>query len=164
MRRTARTQLVQGEAGPLPIARTSHQAKLAQDSLFVLVFPGPDSLDQSLTAQVVPCLLLFFQQPLFDNRLGSDSRVVGAGHPKDVIALHPPPADQDVLQRIIESVSQVEGAGDVRWRNHDAVGWLSAGRIGVKIALFDPERVKTVLSLLGVILLGEFELGHGRIA
>ena len=29
-------------------------------------------------------LLLFLEQPLLDDRLGGDPRVVGAGHPEDI--------------------------------------------------------------------------------
>ena len=156
----ARAKLVEGEPGPLPVAGTAHQPELAQDPLLVLVFPGPDSLDQGLAAQVVAGLLLLLEQPLFDDGLGGDAGVVGAGHPEDVVALHPPPADQDVLQRVIERVAQVEGTGDVRRRDHDAVGRPGAGRIGVEIALFDPELVKAVLGVLGVVLLGEVDGLH----
>ena len=134
----ARADLVEGEPGPLPVARAAHQAELAQDPLLVLVLPGPDSLDQGLAAQVVPGLLLFLEQPLLDDGLGGDAGVVGAGHPEDVVALHPPPADQDVLQRVVERVAQVQRAGDVRRRDHDAVGRPVAGRIGVEIALARP--------------------------
>ncbi len=101
------------------------------------------------------------QQPLLDDRLGGDAGVVGAGHPEDVVALHPPPADQDVLQGVIERMAQVQRTGDVRRRNHDAVGRPRTGRIGVEIALLDPELVKAVLGVLGIVLLGEVEFAHG---
>ena len=153
----ARAQLIEGEPGPLPVAGAAHQPELAQDPLLVLVLPGPDALDQRLAAQVVPGFLLFLEQPLLDDRLGGDAGVVGAGHPEDVVALHPPPADQDVLQRVIERVAQVQCTGDVRRRDHDAVGRPLAGRIGVEIALLDPELIEAVLGVLGVVLLGEVD-------
>ena len=43
-----------------------------------------------------------------DDGLGGDAGVVGAGHPEGVVALHPPPSDQDVLERVIERVAQVQ--------------------------------------------------------
>ena len=98
VRRTARAELIEGEPGPLPVAGTAHQPELAQDPLLVFVFPGPDALDQCLAAEVVAGFLLFFEQPLLDDGLGGDAGVVGARHPEDVVTLHPPPADQDVLQ------------------------------------------------------------------
>ena len=113
--------------------------------------------DQGLAAQVVPGFLLFFEQPLLDDGLGGDAGVVGAGHPEDVVTLHPPPADQDVLQRVIERVAQVKCTGDVGRRDHDAIGRPVAGGIGVEIALLDPELIEAVLGVLGVVLLGEVE-------
>ena len=59
-------------------------------------------------------------EPLLDHGLRGDAGVVGAGHPEGVVALHPPPADQDVLQRVVERVAQVQGAGHVRRRDDDA--------------------------------------------
>ena len=134
----ARADLVEREPGPVPVARAAHQPELAQDPLLVLVLPGPDPLDQRLAAEVVAGLLLLLEQPLLDDGLGGDAGVVGAGHPEGVVALHPPPADQDVLERVIQRVAQVQGAGHVRRRDHDAVGRPVAGRIGVEVALARP--------------------------
>ena len=104
-------------------------------------------------------LLLLLQQPLLDDRLGGDPRVVGAGHPEGVVPLHPPPADQDVLQRVVERVPQVQRPGDVRRRDDDRVGRLRARRVGVEVALFEPEGVPAPLGVLGVVLLGEVRRG-----
>ena len=122
VRRTAREQTSSSvNRVAVPVARAAHQAELAQDSLLVLVLPGPDPLDQGVAAQVVAGLLLLLEQPLLDDGLGGDAGVVGAGHPEAVVALHPPPADQDVLQRVVERMAQVQAPGDVRRRDHDAV-------------------------------------------
>ena len=151
----ARADRVEREPGAVPVARAAHEPELAQDALLVLVLPGPDPLDERRAAEVVAGLLLFLEQPLLDDRLGGDAGVVGAGHPEAVVALHPPPADQDVLQRVVERVAQVQRAGDVRRRDHDAVGRPVAGRVGVEVAVLDPELVPAVLGVLGVVLLGE---------
>ncbi len=63
-------------------------------------------------------------QPAFDDGLRGDAGVVGAGHPEGVVALHPLEADDDVLQRVVEGVAEVEGAGDVRRRDDDGEGAL----------------------------------------
>ena len=60
-------------------------------------------------------------------------------------------------KRVIKRVAQMEGTGDVGRRDHDAVGRPVAGRIGVEIALLDPELIEAVLGVLGVVLLGEVE-------
>ncbi len=51
--------------------------------------------------------------------LRRDAGVIGAGHPEGVVALHAPPADQHVLQRVIECVAHVQRAGHVGRRNDD---------------------------------------------
>ena len=77
------------------------------------------------------------------------------------IALHPPPADQDVLERIVQRVAQVQRPGDVRRRDDDASTAASAARrIGVEVALLQPEVVPAALGVLGVVLLGEVGDGH----
>ena len=80
------------------------------------------------------------KQPLLDDRLGGDPGVVGAGHPEGVEPLHPPPADQDVLDRVVQRMAQVQRPGDVRRRDDDGVGRLPARRVGVEVAPPDPER------------------------
>ncbi len=84
-----------------------------------------------LAAQVVPRLAFFFPQPPFDDRLRGDAGVVGAGHPERVEALHPLHANQDVLQRVVQGVAQVQRAGHVGRRNHDRKGLAVPGPASV---------------------------------
>src|SRR5258707_8831231 len=53
-------------------------------------------------------LLLLLEQAPLDDRLGGDAGVVGTRHPERVVPLHPPPADQDVLERIVQRMPQVD--------------------------------------------------------
>src|SRR5262245_17448538 len=76
----SRVGLAEREPRPVPVARASHEPKLIQDAVLVLVFPGPDPLHERLAAQVVAGLLLLFEEPLLDDRLRGDAGVVGAGH------------------------------------------------------------------------------------
>ena len=153
---------VEREPGPLPVARTAQQPQLAQDPLLVLVLPGPDPSDERVAAEVVAGLLFLLEQPPFDHRLRGDARVVGAGHPEGVVPLHPTPTDQDVLQRIVQRVPQVQRPGDIRWRDHDRVRRLVARRVGVKVPLFEPGVVPAALGVLGIVLLGKFGDAHAR--
>ncbi len=73
------------------------------------------------TAQLVPAELLFLQQPPLDDRLRGDAGVIGAGHPERLEALHPFLADEDVLERVVQSVAEVQRAGHVRRRDDDRV-------------------------------------------
>src|SRR5213595_2399202 len=56
------------------------------------------------------------------HHLGGDPRVVSANHPQAVLALHPRMADEDVLQRNVEGVADVQTAGDVRRWHDDGEG------------------------------------------
>ena len=67
------------------------------------------------------------QQPPLDDRLGGDAGVIGAGHPERLEALHAFLADEDVLQRVVQGVAEVQGAGHVRRRNDDRVRLLRTG-------------------------------------
>ena len=77
-------------------------------------------LHQFLAAEVVARLLLLLAEAPFHHGLRGDAGVIGAGHPQGVVALHAPPADQHVLQRVVEGVAHVQGAGHVRRRDDDA--------------------------------------------
>jgi hypothetical protein len=48
--------------------------------------------------------------------------MVHADDPQRVLALHPRVAGQDVLQRIVERMADVERAGNVRRRHDDGEG------------------------------------------
>src|SRR5207249_804780 len=110
---------VEREARALPVARGAQLTKLAEDALLIALLPAPDALDQLLAAKVVARFLFRLRDQLFDGRLRGDAGVIGAGNPKRVEALHAPPADEHILQRVVEGVAEVQGAGDVRRRDHD---------------------------------------------
>ena len=115
---------------------------------------------QRLAAEVVPGLLLLLEQATLDDGLGGDAGVVGAGHPEGVEALHPPPSDEDVLERVIERMAEVQCTGDVGRRDHDAIGRPIARRVGVEVAPAQPQLVIATLGVLGIVLLGEVGGGH----
>ena len=135
------TLVVEREPRPLPIAAAAHLLELAEDARFVLLLPLPDALDQPFAAQVVPRHLFFLEQPPLDDRLRGDAGVVGARHPERVEALHPLHADEDVLQRVVERVAQVQRPGHVRRRDDDRIrrlacrGVFGAARRGSSPAL-----------------------------
>ena len=79
--------------------------------------------DQFFAAEVVASLLFLGEDSSFHHRLRGDAGVIGAGHPLGVESLHPPPADQHVLQRIVEGVPHVQCTRHVRRRNDDGE-WL----------------------------------------
>ena len=73
----------------------------------------------------------------FDDHLRGNTGVVGADLPQGVVAFHAVIADEGVHDGVLESVPHVQAAGDIRWRNHDAVGRaVCAGLRGEMAFLF----------------------------
>ena len=81
-------------------------------------FHSQTLLDELLAAEIGALLLALVQLPL-DHHLGGDPGMVHADHPERVLALHPGVADEDVLQRVVERVADMERAGDVGRRDDD---------------------------------------------
>ena len=151
---------IEREAGPLPIAGAAHLLELAEDPLLVVVFPLPDAGHEPLAAQLVAAELLLLQQAALDHGLRGDARVIGARHPQGFETLHPFLADEDVLQRVVQGVAQVQGPGDIGRRDDDRVGLFRLVRLAMEKAFGFPEGVPALLRGGGVVLLGEFS--HGR--
>ena len=89
----------------------------------MLVRPVPCVLEEFVACQVVLLDALLSETPHY-LCLGGNRRMVGAGHPASVLALHACPAHKDVLYGVVEHVSHVEHTGHVRWRNNYGV-WFS---------------------------------------
>lgn len=71
--------------------------------------------------------LYHFGKLALDDHLRRDARMVRARLPQHVLATHTLEADQDVLQRIVERMPDVERTGHVRRRDNDGKG-LAPGR------------------------------------
>ncbi len=118
----AREPVVEGEPRARPVARAAEPFQLVarisppcfsfQRQTSSRNFSRPRSWRREAALAEVP----------LDDHLRRDPRVVGAGQPQRVAPLHAPPADQDVLEGVVEGVAEVEFAGDVRRRDHDRVG------------------------------------------
>ncbi len=46
--------------------------------------------------------------------------------PKGVEPLHPVPAHEDILKRVVERVADMQRARHVGWRDHDGKGFITA--------------------------------------
>ena len=94
-----------------------------------------------VTREIGPAFAMFGQKLFFDDRLRGNARMVRPRHPQGGIALHPAPANQDILKRVIEGVPQMQRRGHIRRRNHNRIGSLGAVRcfIGVKILPLLPQ-------------------------
>ncbi|CSA90263.1 Uncharacterised protein [Vibrio cholerae] len=56
-----------------------------------------------------------------NHHLSGDTRVVSTHLPQGIFALHTLTADQSIHNGVLEGVTHVQAACDVRWRDHDAV-------------------------------------------
>ena len=102
-------------------------------------------------------LVLALLEVALDHHLRGDSGMVRADHPQRILALHPGVADEDVLQRIVERMADVERAGDVG-RRHDDGERLGFGPLGAEQALPFPMGIPAGLDRAGFERLGK--LGH----
>ena len=107
---------VHGEPLAGPVHAVAEPPHLAEDPAAGVGLPLPDPLDEGLPAQVMTAQALLGQLALH-HVLGGDPGVVHARQPQGVVALHAPPPDQRVDQRVVERVADVQGTGDVRRRD-----------------------------------------------
>ena len=118
----AREALVHGEALARPVARGAEPLELVDDDAAGFLLPLPHPGDEGLAPHVAAARLLALRELALDHHLGGDTRMIGAGLPQHVPAAHAPEAGQDVLQRVVERVPHVQGAGDVGRRDDDRIG------------------------------------------
>src|SRR5690606_9032723 len=86
--------------------------------------------------------------------------VIRAGEPEGVVAAHPLPPGQDVLQGHEDRVTHVQGAGDVRGRDDDGERRLLGNVLRGEISPFPPEGIPVGLHFGGFVGLGKrFSLG-----
>ena len=142
--------LVHCEPLALPVARSAQVVKLADDGSAALGLPLPDALDEFLTPQRFARLILLGELALH-HVLGGDARVVGAGHPADAQAAHPFPADEDILQGIVQGVAHVERARHVRGRDDDGVRLVALAGRAVKISALQPLGIPAIFGPFRVV-------------
>src|SRR5690606_6541739 len=92
----ARADRIHGEALAIPVASAAHHLLLANDPSLVLVLPLPDPLDEPFTTEVVPRLPFDLEEPLLDDRLRGDARVIRPRLPERVRSAHAMPAREEI--------------------------------------------------------------------
>ena len=141
--------LVHGERRAAPVTRCAQFAQLLQDDAAVLVCPVPGVLEEFVAREVTLAYALL-GKTLDDLGLGSNRRMVGAGNPQGVLALHARTADEDVLNGVVEHVAHVEHARHIGGRDHDAIGLTLIGHTLEQVVRF-PILIPLVLDLFGVV-------------
>ena len=114
-----------GKGLTVPVAGRAKSLQLPDDRAARLLLLFPDPCKELLTPHGAAVWFLVQRHLAFRHHLGRDPGVVGAGLPERIVAHHPVPAGQDVLQRVVERVAHVERAGHVRRRDHDGKGGLA---------------------------------------
>ena len=158
--------VVEGEALALPVDRVADGAHLVLDDAAELVLPLPDALDELLAAVVETVLALGLLEHGLDLGLGRDAGVVGARQPQDLVALHALTAGHGVHEGVVECVTHVQLAGDVRRREHDGERLPVARRVRVEVTGVHPALVEGGFYVGGVPLLREAvgPVGRGLVA
>ncbi|MNI07774.1 hypothetical protein D3C73_607890 [compost metagenome] len=120
------------------------------NSLGILVLPGPYLLQEFLASQIMPGNPLLAQL-LLHLRLGGNARMIGSGQPKGIETLHPLRADQNILQREIERMPNVQHPRYIRRRDDNAIRFCFRTFAGFKEAMLHPVSVPFLFCRLRII-------------
>ena len=165
--------LVQRKAFSVPVCRIPELSLLFDNRLVMVVFDRPCPLKEFFTSQVIPALAFFFERAL-DDVLRRNARVVGSRYPQRVVAFHAVIAHDNVLQRVVQSVSDVENTRNVRRRDNDgiqrffAVGGIfirfvqrkGGIRRGLKASAFFPFIINTFFKIFRIVGFFKFNSVH----
>ena len=76
----------------------------------------------------------FFSEFAFDDILGGNASMIHSRKPQRVETLHPLPSHDHIVNRVIEHVTHMQGAGDIRRRYYNRENGPIGFRIGTEIA------------------------------
>ena len=82
--------------------------------------------------------------------------MVGAGLPERVVTAHAVIADQGILQGMLEGMPHMQGAGDIRRWQHDAVAVALRRCTSGKIAIRFPLGIPVLLNCVRLVTFSEF--------
>ena len=126
---------------PLPIAGKSHSFQLFYNAAAAVFFPLPNQLDKFFPAQVVTAFILLLSQHSFNHVLGGNAGVVGSRQPQRFFIPHPLKPDNNILNRIVKSMSHMQYISHVRRRDHNRVRLAVGIGFCMKIIPIQPELI-----------------------
>lgn len=129
--------LIHGKAQPGPITGSPESFQLIEDGIAGVLFPGPDPFNERVAPKFLS-LGAFLQKLTLHHVLRGDAGMVGSRKPEGIPALHAAPANQNVLQRIVQRVADVQGARDVGGRDDNRIGLSGRVGSGAEVAMVDP--------------------------
>ena len=107
-----------GERLAVPIGTRPQPLQLANDRAARLDLLLPDARQKRLTPHLAARGLSLRGHLTLGHHLRRNPGMVGAGLPQRVIPLHPVPAHQNILQRVVERMPHMQAAGHIRRRDH----------------------------------------------
>ena len=160
-----RETFVHRKAFTLPVARCTELAQLADDGAAVLFAPLPYLFNKFFPAKFIPPGFAFLTERLFHLALRRNPRVVGAGKPRYFVTHHLMMTDEDVLQSVVQNMTQMEYPCYIRRRNYYAVSRLIRVGLPVKKMIVLPPGVPFRLGIRRNIGLRQLIiLAHVRLA
>src|SRR4030067_1026302 len=111
---------IHGEPFTAPVTGGAESLQLTDDRSPRLLFPFPDPLDEFLPAQGM-AIQASFQELFLHDVLCGNACVVRPWHPEGIVSPHPLEPDQDILQGIVQGVSDMEGACYIGRRDDNGI-------------------------------------------
>ena len=109
------TLVIKCETRSVPVTTRPDIPKLSEDSLFVLFLPVPNAFEEFAPSEIMSGNPFLLQQPSFNNSLRRYSGMICSRHPKRHKTLHSLCPYKNVLQRVIECMTEVKSTCDI-WR------------------------------------------------
>ena len=146
--------LVHSERRAAPVARSAKLLQLLQDDATMLVSPVP-CMFKKLFASEVGLFYALGGKLVHHLSLGGNAGMVGARHPKGILALHACTANENILNGVVEHVAHVKHAGYVRRRNHNGVRFALVGS-GLKQIVVHPIFIPFILHFGRIVFGSQF--------
>src|SRR5690606_39179341 len=108
---------VHGETLALPVYGVTETAHLTGNGAARFCFPLPDFVDKGVATVIVTGFTLFSGNLTLNHHLGRDTRMVSPRLPQGVFALHALVADHGIHDGLLEGMTHMQTAGDVRRRD-----------------------------------------------
>src|SRR5262245_21530943 len=122
----------------------------------MLVLPFEHAPQKFFAAEIVARFVLGPAQIFFHSGLSSDPRMIHSRQPKDLESLHPCAARENVLNRVVQNMTEREHARDVRRRHHDRKRWLRGLWISYEIATLQPTLIPFRFNRIRIVPLRKF--------
>ncbi len=141
--------IVHGEFGAIPVTGSPEFLKLFQNDPAMLMGPFPGVLQKFFPGKVIfvdPLSLQFSHHLSF----GCDRSMICSRHPAGIVAFKTGPANQNILDGIVEHMPHMEYTCHVRRRNNDGIGF-SFVNFGMEIFILHPVFIPFLLYFVGYV-------------